>query len=473
MNLVSARPDGNSDWSENGGGHVEVEQYLLGALLAANGSYDTVAGIIGGRHFGDPVHARIYESIADSIERGEVASAITLAPFFDTGDMPAGYLRRLELSAMTASDARAYAVAVRRLANARGLQALCTSAGPALADPGTLDRTVGEFHQLLDEIRDDGVSRRPVLTASEAAAAAYHNATLIRDARAQGGAMPYIETGIAALDREITGLWPGNLIVIAGRPGMGKTGLTLSIAYEAAAQGRSVVVESLEMSADEVGHRLLARHTGIPVWRIERARLDEGDLANLHQAGTAMESLPLRIDDNASVSVGELRLRAMEWKRRHGLDLLVVDYLQLMVADAAGARRLTNRAEEVGGITRGLKLLARDLRIPVIAVSQLSRQTEGRDNKRPLLSDLRDSGTIEQDADKVLFTYREAYYLKRAEPAKSTPAWHDWQADLAAEENKAEIIVGKQRQGPSGNTVHVAFDPQTTFFHDESDRGKA
>ena len=288
-----------------------------------------------------------------------------------------------------------------------------------------------------------------------------------------------VPTGFTDLDRKLGGLHASDLIILAGRPGMGKTALATNIAFNAASRfsaggegpdgskptdGAKVALFSLEMSAEQLATRILAEQTGISSDKLRRGEVRDADFVRIVRASQAIEGLPLYIDDSPALTIAGLRARARRLKRRHGVSMIVIDYLQLLRPTTS--MRLNNRVQEVSEVTQGLKALAKDLDLPVLAVAQLSRAVEQRDDKRPQLADLRESGSIEQDADVVMFIYREQYYLERKQPSVDDAADHaEWKEKMDKVHNKAEIIIAKQRHGPIGNE-HLYFDALLTKFGD-------
>jgi replicative DNA helicase len=272
------------------------------------------------------------------------------------------------------------------------------------------------------------------------------------------------------------GLQQSDLVIVAGRPGMGKTALATNMAYNVAVEYRGrprpdgaietvsggiVGFFSLEMSAEQLATRILSEQTEIPSSRIRRGDISESDFAKLAAAAQTMQSIPLYIDETGGISIAQLAARARRLKRQRGLDLMVVDYIQLL--SGSTRRAMEGRVQEVTEITTGLKALAKELAVPILALSQLSRQVESRDDKRPQLSDLRESGSIEQDADVVMFVYRDEYYLRNKEPREGTEEWFKWEQELRAAQGRAEVIIGKQRHGPTG-TVKLSFEAEYTRF---------
>ncbi|EHK56977.1 replicative DNA helicase, partial [Allomesorhizobium alhagi] len=299
------------------------------------------------------------------------------------------------------------------------------------------------------------------------------NAAYMRDGHLSG-----IATGLRDLDRRMGGLQPSDLIVLAGRPGMGKTSLATNIAFNIAhpyepaqqadgsfkaANGGVIGFFSLEMSSEQLATRIISEQTEIPSSKIRRGEITETDFEKLVACSQTMQKIPLFIDQTGGISIAQLAARARRLKRQRGLDVIVIDYIQLMQGSSAKASQ--NRVQEITEITTGLKALGKELGVPIIALSQLSRQVESRDDKRPQLSDLRESGSIEQDADVVLFVYREEYYLKNKEPKPGTLEYTQWETDMNEVRGKAEVIIAKQRHGPTG-TVSLAFTGEFTRFSD-------
>ncbi len=455
---------------------------LLGAILHNNRTFERVADFLRPEHFASRVHGRIFEAIGRLLERGQIADPITLKQFFETDqDLAAiggfAYLMRLAGSVASVINAADYGRAVFDLYLRRQLIDVGEEiVNDAFAD--SLDRDAvaqiegaeARLFQLAETGSAEGGPkpiRFAVKAAIETANAAY---------RREGG-LAGLPTGFTELDRLLGGLHKSDLVILAARPSMGKTSLATNIAFYAArtpadeetGKGHGVVFFSMEMSAEQLAGRIIAEQTEIPSERIRRGELDDSDFEKLVVAAQELERLPLFIDDTPALSVQALRTRARRLKRQHGLAMIVVDYLQLM--RGSGTNRNENRVQEISEITRGLKAIAKELDVPVIALSQLSRAVEAREDKRPQLADLRESGSIEQDADMVLFIFREEYYLARAEPMQrpeeTTDRWrerHDqWKARCEQVYNLAEVIVAKQRHGPIGK-VTLRFEGQTTKF---------
>jgi replicative DNA helicase len=460
--------------------NIEAEQALLGALLVNNEVYDRVAAILGPEHFYEPVHARIFEVATSRIRKNALASPVTLKAFLedDEGLQVLGgpsYLARLAGAAISLYAARDYAQLIYDLAIRRDLirigQEIAERAVRMEVDDEPREQIV-EAEQALYALSEQGkVDRgfqsflRAVTDATTVAHAAYQ-----RD-----GGLAGLATGLDDLDQMLGGLHPSDLLILAGRPSMGKTSLATNIAFniarayrrgtrpdgtEGAISGGTVGFFSLEMSAEQLASRVLSEAARVPSDRIRRGDLTEDEMRRFIEAAKALENCPLFIDDTPALPISTIAARARRLKRQHGLDVLFVDYLQLA---RAASGRTDGRVQEVSEITQGLKAIAKELNIPVVALSQLSRQVESREDKRPQLSDLRESGSIEQDADVVMFVYRGEYYHERLEPPQNDPRYIEWQAQMSELHGRAEVIIGKQRHGPIG-TVPLAFEGQFTRF---------
>jgi len=460
--------------------NIAAEQQLLGAILSNNEVFDRIASLITAAHFYDPVHARIYDVAAARIQKNLLVSPVTLKPYFadDAGLAELGgaaYLVRLQGASISAFAARDYAQMIYDLAIRRELIALGRdiSAEAARVDVENEPKDqIVAAEQKLYQIGEEGRAEtgfqsflKAVTDAVDMANAAYH-----RD-----GGLAGLATGLEDIDRKLGGLHRSDLLIIAGRPSMGKTALATNIAFniaksyrrgtltdgsEGAVNGGVVGFFSLEMSAEQLAARILSETSRVPSEQIRRGDMNEAEFRQFVEAAKALEACPLYIDDTAALPISQLAARARRLKRTHGLDLIVVDYLQLV----RPARARDSRVNEVSEITQGLKAIAKELDIPVLALSQLSRQVENRDDKRPQLSDLRESGSIEQDADVVMFVFREEYYKEREKPADDKlELMADWQVAMERLHGKAEIIIGKQRHGPIG-TVELSFEARFTRF---------
>jgi replicative DNA helicase len=459
--------------------NIEAEQQLLGAILTNNDVYDRIASKVKPEHFYDPVHRRIFEVAAARIQKNALASPVTLKGFFedDAGLRELGgpaYLVRLAGAALSAYAAGDYAQMIYDLAVRRELIALGRdiTARAAKADIASEPRDqITEAEQRLYTLGEQGVSERGFQSFLKAAVDAVNMANA---AYKRGGGLSGISTGLADLDRKLGGLHPSDLLILAGRPSMGKTSLATNIAFniakahrrgrrddgsEGTVQGGVVGFFSLEMSAEQLAARILSEASEVPSEQIRRGDMTEGEFHRFVDAAKALESCPLFIDDTPALPVSQVAARARRLKRTHGLDILVVDYLQLLRGSSK-----ENRVQEVSEITQALKAIAKELNIPVIALSQLSRQVENRDDKRPQLSDLRESGSIEQDADVVMFVYRDEYYREREKPGDhELEKMAAWQAVMEQVHGRAEVIIGKQRHGPIG-TVELSFEGRFTRF---------
>jgi replicative DNA helicase len=459
---------------------ADIEESLLGALMLRNRLYEEVVEIVRPGDFGYPVHGRIFTAIGTLIDRGDEASPLTLERLFDKdaalADLGgARYLFDIAKGSVSLLNAPSYARQISELARRRFLVIACQE---AIEDAAriNLDRPAAAVIEDLDrrmiELADGGTENapKPIAVAIDAAIASAEQ-TYKADGRTTG-----ITTGLADLDRKLGGLHAPDLIVIAGRPSMGKTALALVIACAAACVGKQVLVFSLEMSAAQLAARQLAAATGVSAQDQRRGPLSREQMHSLIAARDELAALPLVIDDTAGASVARLRARALRHKRKHGLDLILVDYLQLLQSERT---RLENRVQEVSAITLGLKGLAKELHVPVVALSQLSRAVESRDDKRPHLADLRDSGSIEQDADIVIFVYREEHYVERDVPRLHTGEseaafevrFEKWRDHLARVRGLADLIIAKNRHG-SPDAVKARFDAERTRFENLTTRGE-
>jgi replicative DNA helicase len=460
--------------------NLEAEQALLGALLVNNDVYDRVAGLVQPEHFFDPVHARIFEVAADRIKKNALATPVTLKAFFegDAGLAALGgpaYLARLAGAAITIFAARDFAQLVYDLAIRRELivlgQGIAEKAARVEVESEPKDQIVeaeAALYQLGEQGKvDKGFQsfRRALRDAVDVANAAY-----LRD-----GGLAGLSTGFIDIDRRLGGLHPSDLLILAGRPSMGKTALATNIAFniarsyrrgtrpdgsEGAIEGGVVGFFSLEMSSEQLAARILSEAARVPSHQIRHGDMTEEQMRAFIEAAKELENCPLFIDDTPALPISTIAARARRLKRQHGLDALFVDYLQLA---RPASSRSEGRVQEVSEITQGLKAIAKELNIPVVALSQLSRQVEQRDEKRPQLADLRESGSIEQDADVVMFVFREEYYHERLEPPQNDPKYADWQTRMSDLHGRAEVIIGKQRHGPIG-TIELAFEGEFTRF---------
>ncbi len=460
--------------------NVEAEQQLLGAILTNNDVFDRIAALVKPEHFFDPVHQRIFERASARIQKNALASPVTLKPFFedDAGLKELGgpaYLVRLAGAAISAYAARDYAQMIYDLAVRRELIALgrdiAAKAARVEVESEPREQIV-EAEQRLYKLGEQGHAERGFQSFLKAVTDAVNHANA---AYQRDGGLAGIATGLIDLDKKLGGLHPSDLLILAGRPSMGKTSLATNIAFNIAkthkrgrlpdgsdgtVEGGIVGFFSLEMSAEQLAARILSEASEVPSEQIRRGDMTEAEFRRFVEAAKALESCPLYIDDTPALPISQVAARARRLKRTHGLDLLIVDYLQLLKGTGKGE----NRVNEVSEITQGLKAIAKELNIPVIALSQLSRAVESRDDKRPQLSDLRESGSIEQDADVVMFVFREEYYREREKPGDhELEKMAQWQQIMENVHGKAEVVIGKQRHGPIGS-VELSFEGRFTRF---------
>jgi replicative DNA helicase len=459
--------------------NVEAEQALLGAILVNNDAYYRVSDFLDASHFVEEIHRRIYDIVQSLIRAGKLATPVTLKSFVgeqDLGGMTVPqYLARLAAEATTVINAEAYGRTIYDLAMRRQLitigEDMVNVAFDAPVDEHPrkqIEEAERRLYELAESGRYDGGFQSfsaALKSAVDLAAEAYK-----RDRKLSG-----ISTGLSDLDRMLGGLQSSDLVIVAGRPGMGKTALATNIAFNIARaysheknpdgtvkrlDGGVIGFFSLEMSAEQLATRVIAEQSGVASYKIRRGEIQENEFMKIADAAREMERIPFYIDQTGGISIAQLTARARRLKRQKGLDVLVVDYLQLL---SGSSKKSDNRVQELTEITTGLKALAKELSVPVIALSQLSRQVEQRDDKRPQLSDLRESGSIEQDADIVMFVFREEYYLKNKEPKMGTEEYFKWQSEMEQIHGRAEVIIGKQRHGPTG-TVVMQFDAEVTRF---------
>lgn len=467
----------------------DAEMTLLGALLINNAGYLRVSEFLQPDHFGNALHGRIFAAIGKLVERGQIANPVTLKNLFDqdaalTEVGGAQYLARLAEAAVTVINAEDYGRAVYELYLRRELITLgedvVNDAFRQDLDNPASDQ-IERAEKKLFELATTGQTERgfQVFRAALTDAITSAEAAFKRSGKTVG-----LATGFVDLDRKLGGLHRSDLVILAGRPSMGKTSLATNIAFYAAkaykggrgSDGRKLDEDgavvgffSLEMSAEQLATRILSEVSGVASDRIRRGDVSHEDFDKFVQATQQLAGLPLFIDDTPALTVSALRTRARRLKRQQGLGLVVVDHIQL-VRPSTQLRVIENRVQEISDLTRSLKALAKELDIPVLALSQLSRAVEQREDKRPMLADLRESGSIEQDADVVMFIFREEYYLsreptRRPEEAESkfSERYQDWRERLEKVHGLGEIIVAKQRHGPIG-TVKLRFDAETTKF---------
>jgi replicative DNA helicase len=466
--------------------NIEAEQALLGAILFDNAAYERVGNALKAAHFYEPFHQRLYTAIEEYVRKGQLAEPIVLMERFrrDPGFEELGglrYLADLVDRAPPAANAAEYARVIHDLALRRELIRLGGEmATHAVNDPESTARDqIQGAEQQLFALAESGASSTGFVPFADALRGAVEMAA---EAYSRDGGLAGLSTGLLDLDKMLGGLHPSDLIILAARPSMGKSSLAMNIAFDAArnyawepqadgsrktVNGGVVAFFSLEMSAEQLAMRLLAEVSGVPSDRVRRGEIDASEFGQVRDAALEIQEAPLFIDDTGGILLAQLAARSRRLKRTTGLDLLVIDYLQLITTGRADG----NRVQEVSEITQGLKALAKELSVPVIALSQLSRQVENREDKRPQLSDLRESGSIEQDADVVMFIYREAYYKGRTEPREGTPEHLAWQEEMDQIRHIAECIIGKQRHGPIG-TVKLHFNENITKFGNLAREGR-
>ena len=469
--------------------NIEAEQALLGALLYDNGAYERLSDTLQPQHFYEPFHGRLFAAIEGYIRRGQLADPTLLAEQFqrDPAFQELGavrYLADLVDRAPPAAKAADYARAVYDLALRRELIRIggdiVTTA--EVGDPDLTARDqIETAEQQLYSLAETGAASGGMVGLDVALVQAVEMAA---EAYNRDGGLSGLSTGISDLDAKLGGLHPSDLIIIASRPSMGKSSLTANIAFNVArhyawepqpdgtrktVNGGVVAFFALEMSAAQMAMRLLAEVSGVPSDKIRKGEITAAEFGRIRDAATEIQEAPLYIDDTGGISMSKLVARARRLKRTTGLDLIIIDYVQLVTA--GGGARPENRVQEVSQITQGLKSLAKELNVPVIAAAQLSRQVENREDKRPQLADLRESGSIEQDADVVMSIYRESYYLSRSEPREGTQEHLDWQEKMDHIRHIAEIIIGKQRHGPIG-TVKLHYDENITKFSNLAREGR-
>jgi replicative DNA helicase len=468
--------------------NIEAEQALLGIILFDNAGYERLSDQLRPQHFYEPFHARLFAAMEEHIRKGQLAEPIVLMERFkrdpafeDLGGLR--YLADLVDRAPPAANIGDYGRVIYDLALRRELIRIggeIAQVANADADKTARDQ-IEAAEQQLYTLAETGGPSTGFIGFADALRGAVEMAA---EAYSRDGGLAGLSTGLIDLDQKLGGLHPSDLLILAARPSMGKTTLATNIAFHIArnyawepqpdgskktVNGGVVAFFSLEMSAEQLAMRLLADVSGVSSDRLRKGEIDASEFGRVRDAALEIQQAPIFIDATGGLSISKLAARARRLKRQVGLDLIVVDYLQLVTGGEGS--KTDNRVQEVSMITQGLKALAKELAVPVIALSQLSRQVENREDKRPQLSDLRESGSIEQDADMVMFVYRESYYVGRAEPREGTPEHLQWQEDMDRTQNVAEVIIGKQRHGPIG-TVKLSFNADTTKFGNLAREGR-
>ena len=453
--------------------NLEAEQALLGSILVNNDIIDEISNIITDRDFYDPLHGKIYNLIENLHNKGMIANPITLKNSFEKDENLSEiggteYLVKLTRFSSSVKQSVDYAKIIHEKFVRRELVQISEKLSDDSVDESaekTGEKIIQDTEKLLFDLAERGTFNQSFLKFNQALDQTIEMAT---NAMKNDQGIVGVPTGLDDLDERLGGLHKSDLVIIAGRPSMGKTALATNIAYYAAkkildsGKKSSVAFFSLEMSSEQLSTRILSEQSRIKSNDIRRGKVSEEEFNRLIESSRSIHELPLYIDETPAITISTLSNRARRIKRLFGLDMIVVDYIQLMTT---GSKRFDGRVQEISEITQGLKALAKELGVPVLALSQLSRAVEQRDDKKPLLSDLRESGSIEQDADVVMFVYRQAYYLERAEPRPATVEHAEWQAKMNEVSHLAELIIQKQRHGPTGN-VMLEFEAMFTKFKD-------
>ena len=450
--------------------NIEAEQSVLGSILLSNEIFDDVNTIVSSSNFYDPMHQKIFAAIEQLIFKGMLANPITLKNYFenekDEINVP-DYLVKVTKFSTSLRQAIEYSKIIYDMFVRRELIKISESTieSAKLNDLNINGQNIIEnSEKFLFDLAERGSFNSSLIKFDEAMKMTIEMAS---NAYKNEEGIVGVPTGLRDLDDRLGGLHKSDLVIIAGRPSMGKTALATNIAFNAAqklqesGKKSSVAFFSLEMSSEQLSTRILAEQSRIKSNDIRRGRISEEQFDKFIETSKNISELPLFIDETPAISIAALSNRARRIKRIHNLDLIVIDYIQLMRA----VNTKDGRVQEISEITQGLKALAKELSVPVLALSQLSRAVEQRDDKKPQLSDLRESGSIEQDADVVMFVYREAYYLERKQPRPATVEHAEWQAKMNEVSNLAEIIIGKQRHGPTGN-IMLEFEAMFTKFKD-------
>ena len=471
-NLVLSSDNINKKQPSN----LEAEQALLGSILVNNDIIDEISNIINPSTFFDPAHTKIYEVVQILNNKGMIANPITLKNYFEKDDMledvgGTEYLVKLTRFSGSTKQAVDYAKVIHEMYLRRELILISSnlSSETLNSKDQNAEQIIETTEKSLFDLAERGSFSQSFLKFNQALDQTIEMATL---AMKSDQGIVGVPTGLVDLDEKLGGLHKSDLVILAGRPGMGKTALATNIAYHAAQnllsrqEKSSIAFFSLEMSSEQLSTRILSEQARIKSDDIRRGKVTESEINRYIETSRNIYNLPLYIDETPAITIATLSNRARRIKRLFGLSLIVVDYIQLMRAPG-GNNRNDNRVQEVSEITQGLKALAKELKVPVLALSQLSRAVESRDDKKPQLSDLRESGSIEQDADVVMFVYREAYYLENKQPKLGSIEHAEWQSKMNDVNGLADIILGKQRHGPTG-TVKVEFEGIYTKFKDLS-----
>ena len=455
--------------------NLEAEQALIGSVLVNNDIIDEISNIVSSQKFFDPAHKKIYDVIEGLNNKGMIANPVTLKNYFETNDSLSevggvDYLVKLTRFSSSIKQAIDYSKIIHEMYVRRELIRISENVVEESKDDDlekTGENIIEDAEKSLFDLAERGNFSQSFLKFNQALDQTIEMATL---ARKNDQGIVGVPTGLTDLDEKLGGLHKSDLVIIAGRPSMGKTALATNIAYYASKkiqennEKSSVAFFSLEMSSEQLSTRILSEQAKIKSNDIRRGKATEEELNRYIEASRNIYELPLYIDETPAIAISTLSNRARRIKRLFGLNLIVVDYIQLMKTNS---KRFEGRVQEISEITQGLKALAKELSVPVLALSQLSRAVEQRDDKIPQLSDLRESGSIEQDADVVMFVYREEYYLEKKQPKLGSIEHAEWQSKMNDITGLADIIIGKQRHGPTGN-VHVEFEGIYTKFKDRA-----
>ncbi len=454
--------------------NIEAEQAVIGSILVSNDIYDEISPLLDPQKFFDPIHAKLYETIEKLIAKGLLANPITLKNHFENNEglKELGgqeYLIKITKFSTSTKQAIDYANIVQEMHVRRELikisESVLYQAGTKTEDNISGEEIIQNTEKSLFDLAERGHFNQSFMKFQSALE---QTIEMARSAYQNEEGIVGVPTGLTDLDSKLGGLHKQDLVIIAGRPSMGKTALATNIAFHAAKNiekkglKSSVAFFSLEMSSEQLSTRILSEQSRIRSNDIRRGKVSEKEFENFIETSKNIFELPLYIDETPAITIAAISNRSRRIKRLFGLDLIVVDYIQLM--RSSGSKEY-NRVQEISEITQGLKALAKELDVPVLALSQLSRAVEQRDDKKPQLADLRESGSIEQDADVVMFVFREAYYLERKEPTLGSIEHAEWQQKMDEISSLAEIMIGKQRHGPTGN-VKVEFEAMYTKFKD-------
>ncbi len=454
--------------------NIEAEQAVIGSILVSNDIYDEVSPIIDSQKFFDPIHVKLYETIEKLIAKGLLVNPITLKNHFDNdeGLKELGgqeYLIKITKFSTSVKQAVDYASIVQEMHVRRELikisESVLDQANTDNDVSSTGEEIIQNAEKSLFDLAERGHFNQSIMKFESALK---QTIDMAKSAYQNEDGLVGVPTGLTDLDSRLGGLHKQDLIIIAGRPSMGKTALATNIAFNAAksiekkGSKSAVAFFSLEMSSEQLSTRILSEQAKIRSNDIRRGKVSEKEFEQFIETSKNIHALPMFIDETPAITIAAISNRSRRIKRKFGLELIVVDYIQLM---RSNRKMEFNRVQEISEITQGLKALAKELDVPVLALSQLSRAVEQRDDKKPQLADLRESGSIEQDADVVMFVFREAYYLERKEPTLGSIEHAEWQQKMDEISRLAEILISKQRHGPTGN-VKVEFEAQYTKFKD-------